>query len=126
MFTHRTAAHLFLFPAAVGADPGSRSDQYLKFDTECAIRLYGTSISSGQRKLMFKGNGCHERVVHRAPCNSNLGQSIQQISCRLCAEAPARFRKVAAEKVEDDAWRATNRRGQASKDREGLKSGMSR
>ena len=59
------------------------------------------------------------------PGNSNSGQSVQQISCRLCAEE-ARLREVAAEKVEDGAGVRTNRRGQASKDREGLKSGMSR
>jgi len=109
----------------VGADPGSRSDEYLEFDTECTIDLYGASISSSQRKLMFKGSGRHECVVHRAPCNSNLGQSTEKFTCRLCAEK-AGLRKVAAEKLEDGAWRATNRRGQASEDRVGLKSGMSR
>ena len=122
--THSIATHFVLCPAAVGADPGSRLDRYLEFDAQGAIGLDGTSISSGQRKLMFNGSGRHERVVHRAACNSNSGQSIQQISCRLCAEK-ARLRKVAAEKVEDGAWCTTNRRGQASKDREGLKSGMS-
>jgi hypothetical protein len=68
------AAHFVLRPAAVGAELGSRSDQYLELDTERAIGLYGTSISSRQRKLMLKGGGRHERVVHRAPCNSDLGQ----------------------------------------------------
>jgi hypothetical protein len=114
--THRMAAPFILCPAAVVADPDSRSDQYLELDTERAIGLYGTSISSRQRKLMFKGSGPHERVVHRAPCNSDLGQSIQEISSRLCAQK-ARLRKVAAKKVKDGAWRATNRRRQASKDR---------
>ena len=74
---------------------------------------------------MLEGGGRHERVIHRPPCNSDLGQSIQEISCHLCAEK-ARLRKVAAKKVQDGAWRAPIRRRQASEDRKGLKSGMSR
>ena len=55
------------------ADRGSRSDQYLELDTEGAIGLYGTSISSRQRKLMFEGGGRHERVHTPPPLQFRFG-----------------------------------------------------
>ena len=100
------------------------SDEDLEFDTECAIGLYGPAISGGQGKLVLKRSGRHQRVVHRAPCNSEFGQSTQEITGCLCTEK-ARLGKISAEKVEDGARCAANRRWQASKDGKGLKGGMS-